>query len=120
MYLTSVVNRRPMGTPFQLNFQIFLRVYHTTASHQKCDVCTAVKTRGQQNLQHLHSRTAWVYTAKTENSKQIFPEMKLCGLSTNSFIHVSVSDLYIPANNLLITYFLYKTEDDKLSIWFVL
>ncbi len=32
----------------------------------------------------------------TENSKQIFPEMKLCGLVPNLYIHVSVSDLYIP------------------------
>jgi hypothetical protein len=32
----------------------------------------------------------------TENSKQIFPEIKLRGLSPNSYIHVSVSDLYIP------------------------
>jgi hypothetical protein len=32
----------------------------------------------------------------TENSKQIFPEMKLCGLVPNSDIHVSSSNLYIP------------------------
>ncbi len=32
----------------------------------------------------------------TENSKQIFPEMKLRGLVPNVYIHVSVSDLYIP------------------------
>ncbi len=32
----------------------------------------------------------------TENSKQIFPEMKLRGLVPNSYIHVTVSDLYIP------------------------
>jgi hypothetical protein len=32
----------------------------------------------------------------TENSKQIFPEMKLRGLVPNFYIHVSVSDLYIP------------------------
>jgi hypothetical protein len=32
----------------------------------------------------------------TENSKQIFPEKKLCGLSPYFHIHVSVSDLYIP------------------------
>jgi hypothetical protein len=32
----------------------------------------------------------------TENSKQIFPEMKLCGLVPNSYIHVSVRYLYIP------------------------
>jgi hypothetical protein len=31
-----------------------------------------------------------------ENSKQIFPEMKLCSLKPNSYIHVSVNDLYIP------------------------
>jgi hypothetical protein len=30
----------------------------------------------------------------TENSKQIFPEMKLRGIVLNSYIHVSVSDLY--------------------------
>ncbi len=32
----------------------------------------------------------------TENSKQIFPEMKLRGLVPNFYIHVSVHDLYIP------------------------
>jgi hypothetical protein len=32
----------------------------------------------------------------TENSKQIFPEMKLCGLVPNFYIHVTVSDLNIP------------------------
>ncbi len=32
---------------------------------------------------------------KTENSKQIFPEKELRGYSPNSYIHVSVSDLYI-------------------------
>jgi hypothetical protein len=31
----------------------------------------------------------------TENSKKIFPEMKLDGLVPNFCIHVSVSDLYI-------------------------
>jgi hypothetical protein len=34
----------------------------------------------------------------TENSKQIFPEMKLRGVVRNFRIHVSVSDLYIPNN----------------------
>jgi hypothetical protein len=39
-----------------------------------------------------------VYTQRqhSENLKQIFTEMKLCGLSPNSYIHVSVSDLYVP------------------------
>jgi hypothetical protein len=38
---------------------------------------------------------------KTENSKQIFPEKKLRGLSPNFNIHVSLSDLYIPTIGLL-------------------
>jgi hypothetical protein len=32
----------------------------------------------------------------TENQIYVFSEMKLRGLVTNSYIHVSVSDLYIP------------------------
>jgi hypothetical protein len=32
----------------------------------------------------------------TENSKQIFPEKELRGHSPNSYIYVSVGDLYIP------------------------
>ncbi len=36
------------------------------------------------------------FSAKTQNSKQIFPEKELCGHSPNSYIHVSMSDLYIP------------------------
>ncbi len=32
----------------------------------------------------------------TENPIYVFPERKLCGLVPNSYIHVSVSDLYIP------------------------
>ncbi len=32
----------------------------------------------------------------TENSKHIFPKMKLRSIINNSYIHVSVSNLYIP------------------------
>ncbi len=39
-----------------------------------------------------------------ENSKQIFPEMKLCGLVPNSYIHISVSDLCIPTIGLPILF----------------
>jgi hypothetical protein len=31
-----------------------------------------------------------------EKSKQIFPKIKLCSLIPNFYLHVSVSDLYIP------------------------
>jgi hypothetical protein len=44
------------------------------------------------SLDFSHTAKTVLYT---ENSKQIFPEMKLRGLSPNSYIHVSVSDLYI-------------------------
>ncbi len=43
-------------------------------------------------VQLMHS----LQRQSTENSKKIFPEKKLRGLSPNSFIYVSVSDLYIP------------------------
>ncbi len=36
----------------------------------------------------------------TENSKPIFPEKELRGLSPNFHFHVSVNDLYIPTNSL--------------------
>jgi hypothetical protein len=32
----------------------------------------------------------------TENPIYVFPEMNLCGLVPNSYIHVSVSKFYIP------------------------
>ncbi len=32
----------------------------------------------------------------TENPIYVYPELKLHGLVPNSYIHVSVSDLYIP------------------------
>jgi|688.fasta_scaffold181569_3 hypothetical protein len=43
------------------------------------------------------SNFLWKISSKqcTENSEQIFPEMKLRDLAPNFYIHVSVSDLYI-------------------------
>jgi hypothetical protein len=43
-----------------------------------------------------------IYLRCTENWKQIFPEIKLCGLVPNFCIHVSVSDLYITTIGLAI------------------
>jgi hypothetical protein len=42
--------------------------------------------------------TTIIHTAKTQYRKfeKIFPEKELRGLSPNSYIPVSVSDLYIP------------------------
>jgi hypothetical protein len=47
----------------------------------------------------LHFFKAYCITLQrhnTENSKQIFPEKELRGYSPNSYVHFSVSDLYIP------------------------
>ncbi len=45
-----------------------------------------------------------LHTAKTQyqKSEQIFPEKELRGHSPNPYIHVSVSDLYIPTIGLTI------------------
>ncbi len=53
----------------------------------------------------LFKKVARVYSTlqrhNTKNSKQIFPEKELCGLSPKVHIHVSVSDLYISTIGLL-------------------
>jgi hypothetical protein len=50
-------------------------------------------------LVHIHKFYFFIDTApqrhNTENSKQIFPEKGLWGLSANIHVHVSESDLYI-------------------------
>ncbi len=54
-----------------------------------------------QNLKQFRSYEVLEFKKDTmqmhcaENLNQIFPEMKLRGLSPNFYIHVSVSDLYI-------------------------
>ncbi len=57
-----------------------------------------VKPAGTERLGNmLEEETSYTLQRhNTENSKQIFPEKELHGHSTNSYIHVSVSDLYIP------------------------
>jgi hypothetical protein len=52
-----------------------------------------------QLIYHYAQTLLPVYTLQrhnNENSKQIFPGKELRGYSPNSYIHVSVSDLYIP------------------------
>ncbi len=58
-----------------------------------------VKPTGTERAKEYVGIGNFVRTAKThntKNSKQIFPEKELRGYSPNSYIHVSVSDLYIP------------------------
>jgi hypothetical protein len=52
----------------------------------------------EMNIAIIYSIASFSHTAKTQyqNSKQILPEKELRGYSPNNYIHVSVSDLYIP------------------------
>ncbi len=53
---------------------------------------------GSENYQsffRIHTRCRALQRHNTENSKQIFPEKELRGHSSNSYIHVSVGDVYI-------------------------
>jgi hypothetical protein len=75
-----------------------------TASHQGGQACIISPAMGGAELMSVHRHVVGtgiltillVLKHCTENSKQIFPEMKLCGLFRNSYIHVSVTDLYNP------------------------
>jgi hypothetical protein len=47
----------------------------------------------------VHSSVCMMWdliTHCTKNLIYVFPEMRMCGLVPNSYIHVSVSDFYIP------------------------
>ncbi len=59
------------------------------------NLCIRQQTKASQI--HTPPSPLLFHTAKTQyrNSKQIFPEKELCGLSPNFYIHVSVSDWHI-------------------------
>jgi hypothetical protein len=62
-----------------------------------CSVLPIVNVHHSHLLRH--DQASKNYTLQrhfTENSKQVFPEMKLHGLISNSYIHVSVSNFNIP------------------------
>ena len=68
---------------------VWLRSHHIKKHLSLIHVCKIGLTK---------ENSVFSYTAKTQyrNSKQLFLEKKLCGLSPNFHIHMSVSDLYIP------------------------
>ncbi len=55
--------------------------------------CLSADLRIKESKWHLWRKNI---VQCTENSKYIFPEMKLRGLVPNFYVHVSVSDIYIP------------------------
>ncbi len=56
----------------------------------------ATKPLIYENPAFIAALAGFVNPHCTENVKHIIPEMKLCGLCPNVYIHVSGSDLYIP------------------------
>jgi hypothetical protein len=62
-----------------------------------------LRTRLFSTLQSFFSKLPYFkMTALYRKSIYIFPETKLCGLVPKSYIHLSVSDFYIPIIGLLI------------------
>jgi hypothetical protein len=61
----------------------------------KCipDILSKLPTKGKKRRSLVSRYTLQRHT--TENSKQIFPEKELHGISPNFHTYVSVSDLYI-------------------------
>jgi hypothetical protein len=55
------------------------------------EICQDLEFDHHAEILHLTT----LQSNKTENLKQIFPGKQLLGYSPNSYIHVSVSDLYI-------------------------
>jgi hypothetical protein len=55
--------------------------------------CLSADLRIKESKSHLWRKNI---VHCTENLKHIFPEMKLRGLVPDFYVHVSVSDLYIP------------------------
>jgi hypothetical protein len=52
--------------------------------------------RARWDLTKADKKSSLIFLHCTENQIYAFPEKELRGLSSNSYIHVSVSDLYIP------------------------
>jgi hypothetical protein len=80
---------------YRLNLQT-----ETEKPFEKCNVLligfsTTYPLSGCYNYHTREWSNSALQRQNTENSKQIFPEKELCGLSVNFHIHVSVSDLYI-------------------------
>ncbi len=65
----------------------------------RCTWGLYVQNKGLHILNTVLANLSWYSTLQrhnTENLKQIFPGKELRGYSPNSYIRVSVSDLYIP------------------------
>jgi hypothetical protein len=62
---------------------------------QEMTIWEAFSDDHKHSLGLFHSLCPILQRHNTENSKQIFPGKELHGYSPHSYIHVSVSDLYV-------------------------
>jgi hypothetical protein len=90
----------PCCMDFLIYEEILFSLYQCITTFGKCDCPTFLKLLKlsliiPDRLKNLYG-IAGHHVHCTENSKQIFAEMELRGLVPNFYIHVSVSDLYIP------------------------
>jgi hypothetical protein len=75
--------------------------------------CRNESVSGQRSLFTLNSVTSINSPHCPENQIYVFPEKELRGLSPNSYIHVSVSDLYIPRIGPQSTYLAAANQTDR-------
>jgi hypothetical protein len=69
---------------------------HQSGGQGGCSIDFISGSKDYQSFFRIHTRSHALRRHNTENSKQMFPEKELRGHSSNSYIHVSVGDLYIP------------------------
>ncbi len=63
-----------------------------------------------ETMDGLYNLPSTLQKHNTESSKQIFPEKELRGIISNFHIHLSVSDLWIPAIGLHCKCWFYKIQ----------
>jgi hypothetical protein len=74
---------------YKVNFNLQANFYRICITNKPCYMCSSLGSLHTTNNIALQMHC-------TENSKQKLPEKKLRGLVPNFYIHIYVSDLYIP------------------------
>jgi hypothetical protein len=90
--LLSLLPEPKLTVEFSFLLDVYSSKYYTSnpSSFSYFIVCICTLVYSCIPTQQMHC------TENSENSKQIFPEMKLRASIPNFYIHVSASDLYIP------------------------
>ncbi len=76
------------------NVPHYVQCIPNAAHHKQCSPVTIEKIRKNYSANFIY--LCVFINVHRKHTKQIFPEMKLRGLVPNFYIHVFVSELYIP------------------------